>query len=131
MESFSDSDGASIRFSVDGEDQTGLVPIPNTGNFLDWTTITAGRDIPLNQGVQQVRIDIVGEAFTLDNFSISVTTALLGDVNQDGVVNFSDIPSMIQILISGAYLEEADVNEDGAVGFSDIPPFIAILQAAG
>jgi len=78
-----------------------------------------------------VRIDIVGEAFTLDNFSISVTTALLGDVNQDGVVNFSDIPSMIQILISGAYLEEADVNEDGAVGFSDIPPFIAILQAAG
>jgi hypothetical protein len=52
---------------------------------------------------------------------------LLGDVNLDGIVDFSDIPPFIDILTSGIYLTEADLNFDGFVDFSDIPPFIAIL----
>jgi hypothetical protein len=54
-------------------------------------------------------------------------TVLLGDCNQDGVVNFSDIPSFIEILIAGTYLEEANCNQDGVVDFSDIDRFIEIL----
>ena len=54
---------------------------------------------------------------------------LLGDCNQDGVVNFSDIPAFIDVLISGVFLEEADCNLDGLIDFSDIPPFINILSA--
>jgi agarase len=52
---------------------------------------------------------------------------LLGDVNQDTVVDFSDIPPFIAILIAGDYQTEADVNEDGSVTFSDIGPFIERL----
>ena len=54
---------------------------------------------------------------------------LLGDVNQDGLVDFSDIPSFISILQAGGFLDEADINGDGVVDFSDIPAFIDLLIA--
>jgi len=54
---------------------------------------------------------------------------LLGDAHQDGLVNFSDIPTFIAILQAGDFLEEADINEDGVVNFSDIPFFIELLMA--
>jgi len=52
---------------------------------------------------------------------------VLGDCNQDGVVNFEDISSFIMFLTSDSFLKEADVNQDNIVDFSDIAPFIAIL----
>ena len=54
---------------------------------------------------------------------------LLGDVNQDGVIDFSDIPSFITILQDGTFLDEADVNRDGVVDFADISFFIDLLVA--
>lgn len=69
-----------------------------------------------------------GAVFVDDVTFLNVSdTALLGDVNLDGGVDFSDIPAFIAILIAGGYQTEADVNEDGSVTFSDISPFIAIL----
>ncbi len=55
------------------------------------------------------------------------STFLLGDCNLDSIVDFSDIPSFIDILTSGTFREEADCNLDGEVNFSDIPSFIEIL----
>jgi aryl-phospho-beta-D-glucosidase BglC (GH1 family) len=52
---------------------------------------------------------------------------LLGDCDQNGVVNFEDIPAFIAILQAGTSLKEADCNQDDAVNFADIPAFIAIL----
>ena len=54
---------------------------------------------------------------------------LLGDVNQDGVIDFGDIPAFIAILQAGDFLDEADINGDGMVDFSDIPLFIELLIA--
>ncbi len=54
---------------------------------------------------------------------------LLGDANQDGVVDFSDIPSFISLLQNGIFLDEADINGDGVVDFADIPFFIDLLSA--
>jgi len=54
---------------------------------------------------------------------------LLGDCNQDGVVNFLDISPFIAIISAGDYLGQADVNEDGAVNLLDITPFIALLSS--
>lgn len=61
-------------------------------------------------------------------FEVASTSVLLGDVNQDGVVNFLDIAPFIDFLTNGNYLEEADCNLDGVVTFLDIAPFIAILS---
>ena len=55
------------------------------------------------------------------------STFLLGDVNQDGVINFEDIPSFISLLQGGGFLDEADINGDGVVDFGDIPFFIDLL----
>lgn len=52
---------------------------------------------------------------------------ILGDINRDGMVDFSDIPPFIDVLVSGDLQEEADTDRDGSVTFSDIPPFIDIL----
>ncbi len=56
-------------------------------------------------------------------------TTLLGDANQDGLVNFFDIISFVSILGSNSFLAEADTNEDGMVDFLDIESFIGILAS--
>ena len=52
----------------------------------------------------------------------------VGDVNRDGRVDFSDIPSFIAVLQAGTYQFEADVDGNGLVNFSDIPSFIDLLS---
>ena len=54
----------------------------------------------------------------------------MGDVNGDGVVNFDDIPSFVEVLLAGMFRAEADVNQDSEVNFEDIPRFVEILLAA-
>lgn len=59
-----------------------------------------------------------------------VAPVVLGDVDQNGVVDFADIPAFIEVLQTGMFLPEADINQDGVVNFDDIPGFIEILTAA-
>jgi len=54
---------------------------------------------------------------------------LLGDLNQDGVVDFSDISPFIQALVTGEFQAEADIDLNGVVNFLDIGPFIEILSS--
>ena len=63
------------------------------------------------------------------SFSLAATDCLLGDVNQDSIVNFLDISPFIGVLSSGGDFQcEADINEDNVVSFLDIAPFIGILS---
>ncbi len=75
-----------------------------------------------------------GHDLWIDNVAVTGTLAqapvLLGDVNQDGAVNFSDIPTFISVLSAATYQAEADCDGSGAVDFSDIPEFIAILSGS-
>lgn len=77
-----------------------------------------------------------GNSFPDDHFSPNATLtvrlvspSLLGDCNQDGVVDFLDISPFIAVLASSSFLEQADCNQDGVVSFLDIGPLIAILAA--
>ena len=77
-----------------------------------------------------------GLSFFSSNATLTVTlgapagNVLLGDADQDGVVDFSDIPAFIAVLQAGTFLAEADCNQNGQVDFADIPVFIAILQGS-
>ena len=53
----------------------------------------------------------------------------LGDVNQDGDVNFLDISPFISVLSTGDFQAEADVDRSGGVNFLDIAPFIQVLSS--
>lgn len=61
--------------------------------------------------------------------TVSTTPLLLGDVNLDGEVTFGDIDPFINILTENSFQEEADFDENGAVNFFDIPGFIEALSA--
>lgn len=90
------------------------------GDYVDLQTVFAGKDNYLDTNP--------GTTFlALPGVSHPSPETILGDANLDGVVGFSDIPSFIEILVSGSFLDEADVNQDGVVNFTDIPPFIEIL----
>ena len=66
--------------------------------------------------------------YTVSNLEILATVdVVLGDVNQDGIVNFFDIAPFIDLLAGEDFQAEADTNGDGTVNFFDIPPFIDIL----
>ena len=63
------------------------------------------------------------------DFIVVMPEILLGDVNQDGSISFSDISPFIAILSVSGDQAEADLNEDGMVDFLDIGPFIELLSS--
>ena len=59
-----------------------------------------------------------------------IEPVLLGDVNLDNTVDFSDVSQFISILAAEDFQAEADVDQSGTVDFSDISPFIKILSGS-
>lgn len=47
-------------------------------------------------------------------------TYKLGDVNEDGKINVSDVMATVNVINSGKYDERADVNSDGKVTITDV-----------
>ena len=62
--------------------------------------------------------------------SLLSSDVLLGDIDQNGVVDFLDISPFIAILSTGEFQAEADIDQNGVVDFLDISPFIAILAGS-
>ncbi len=93
--------------------------------MLDMSSLPAGYGVSF-----RLRSESGNVAF--DNIEISsvpeLIEILLGDIDQNGVVNFLDISPFIGLLSSGQFQAEADTNEDGVVNFLDISPFITILS---
>ena len=56
--------------------------------------------------------------------------SIKGDVNEDGVVNGTDIQAVINFIVAGEYDAKADVNEDGKVNGTDIQEIINIIVSA-
>ena len=110
-----DSDGQSLLAS---SDQSGLGGTEALSSIL------------LEPGTYYTQI--TGVEDTIQLYSLQLTaeaSALKGDVDLSGAVDFSDVPAFIGILQAGVFLAEADANCDTVVDFADIPAFIAILQA--
>ena len=53
---------------------------------------------------------------------------LLGDVNQDGAVDFFDIHPFIAVLTARTPQAETDIDGNGVVNFFEIHPFIELLN---
>ena len=108
-------------FVPQADDEIEFLVVDNmTGEF---DNVTIGGSGVSNDG--GVSFDVVqsGGNLMLTNFA----PILLGDINRDDVVDFSDIPSFIAVLVSGSFQLEADIDLDGVVNFLDIAPFIQLL----
>ena len=60
----------------------------------------------------------------------SLGSFLLGDVNLDSEVDFSDIAFFISLLATEGFQAEADIDGSGTVDFDDISPFITLLSGS-
>ena len=89
------------------------------------TTVLAEGSGPLGVAVTSSHLVIADEFLGVQVEAF--LTVSLGDVNGDGLVDFSDIAPFIALLASGEFSEAADIDGNGMVNFSDIAPFIVLL----
>ena len=75
---------------------------------------TSIRFIPYQEGDENIYL---GQE---DNF-------ILGDVNQDGILNVLDIVMMVNQVLNNEYNQIADINEDGSVNVLDVVMLASIL----
>ena len=137
-----------IRITVTSDQPFTLQTLDVEGIFRTWTIESSLGGVVSPAGTGQIDFTLLSGWTGISSFeiihdpaeangfiridNISFTTApdpLTGDVNLDGVIDFSDIPSFIAILQSGDFQAEADCDQNGEVNFADIPAFIAILVA--
>ena len=62
-----------------------------------------------------------------DPVNVEVSTAALGDINCDGIIDLLDVVPFIEILVSGTYIAKADLNQDFVVDLEDVDPFVQLL----
>lgn len=109
-------------FVPQADDEIEFLMVDNmTGEF---DNINIGGSGVSNDG--GVSFDVVqsGGSLMLTNFA----PILLGDVNLDGVVDFSDISPFIKVLSTGEFQTEADTDQSGFINFLDISAFIQLLS---
>ena len=95
--------------------------------------IAAGEEIVVGQtGFDPTTItgSNTGVGFEQLILTIDEGGLLIGDVNRDGAINFSDISPFILLLANGGFQLEADIDGNGVFNFQDISPFIMLLQGA-
>ncbi len=102
----------------------------NSGGYAIPVDTDATHPVTFSQGgVATSTLDAVvagGSNAKLDYVPTSMV--LLGDVDQNNMVNFLDIAPFIAVLQASAFQAEADCDQNGVVNFLDIPAFIAILS---
>lgn len=124
-----DGDTGAILLNCNNNDDS------NTGNTFAHSanslTFTDSIDIQLTDLTANDAVVIQGFEFSVD--LPNGGDCLVGDVNEDGLVNFLDIAPFIGVLSNpdSGFSCPADTNEDGTVSFLDIAPFILILSNGG
>ena len=98
------------------------------GEFVTLSDLATDGSGNLSVTVTRANVQILFTAVTIEATNTVEDNFGLGDVNQDGLVNFLDISPFISVLsMAGEFQFEADTNQDGVVSFLDISPFIMLL----
>ena len=102
-----------------------LVSIPESGYEIDEAllfAITATSEVTGNSEEADFEITIINYEF------------ILGDANNDGIVNISDIDVIINYIMNGSaspfVFEKADVNGDGIINVLDITGIVNIIYSS-
>ena len=120
-------------FVLDGESLDDSLTIGDTFTIVQRNVTLSGRfanGVAFSFNLNSA--DSVGEDFFDPDATLTVTAVqeipLLGDCNLDGVINFADIPTFLQILCCANYLNQADIDQSNMVDFADIPALIELLM---
>jgi hypothetical protein len=106
-----------------------IAGVASSAMRLPSADVTDQTDSSWGEGGFDVRVTRFRD-FVLDatgGAAVFVTTAVLGDINDDGEVNGLDVDPFVEVLLSGPYQPEADMNEDQVVNGLDVDPFVAAV----
>ena len=97
------------------------------GNSSDLYTFEGYDHNPFNES--NANMDITVE-FTRDfmyDFVCSAEDSVLGDLNEDSVVNVQDIIIMVNIILGDEYNEAADLSGDGIINILDVIQLVNLI----
>lgn len=69
------TDAGAIQFSFGTNNSTGELPLPATDGMTNWSTQTLATSVPLNAGIQALRVSIAGASRSFNLKSIAVIAA--------------------------------------------------------
>ena len=140
--------GGIVHFQVSGTKKSSIVTnnltINGTVKLTDDNTFTEGYSLTLwtvsgnFSGTPTFDLPELPSGLKWDTSGLCDATgvltvvkgALKGDVNEDGLVNGTDIQAIINVIVASGYDEKADVNNDGVVNGTDIQEIINIIVSA-
>ena len=64
-------------------------------------------------------IDTEWMLYVLDELT-GENQGILGDINGDGIPNILDLVSLVNLILSGEYMDTGDLNEDGTLNILDV-----------
>ncbi|MFK7759584.1 MAG: family 16 glycosylhydrolase [Phycisphaerales bacterium] len=120
--------GGVFSIESDGQDLTGLLSFPATGDWQNWTTVSS--QVELEAGVQTLRFVNEGIAGFEYNFNwLEFTAVDNGCSSVDlatpfGQLNFLDVSAFLSQFSAGN--PDADLTADGQFNFLDISEFLQI-----
>ena len=119
------------QFSVDGEEKFCQGALQNDSWFINNTVLTSGTHTLTWSYIKDSSLNPEGDYFAIDNVYLIMPDYILGDVDDDGNVNISDVSALIDYLLTGdeSYINymAADCDQSGDVGISDVPVLIDYL----
>ena len=90
-----------------------LVIVDYDGEFIDYI------DIPNLGNAQKSYIRNILEEY--------YEQSILGDINQDSIVNVQDIIILVSIILDGQTSDSGDLNSDGVVNILDVVQIVNII----
>ena len=114
--------------------QGGSFRLENGNTLITQTHI--GRIIEVNQ-MGDIVWDYIHQTDEIDTFWIArsqkyaldyLETNLLGDINEDGIINVLDAVSLVNIILAnGPYMTQADINLDGSNNVLDVVLMVNVI----
>ena len=120
------SSGLPITYTIDNG--SSIADIYSTGDKIYIDCISAGEVQII--AVQPGNNNYYSTPRIRKNVIINDASNIRGDVNDDGVVNGTDIQAIINLIVESQYDEKGDVNKDDIVNGTDIQEVINIIVNA-
>ena len=128
-----------LAFIDEDGNQIGQAETLGTYNAF-WTLLSSDYQIPI--GTRSIQMILMGTRYAgddndsyFDDLFLKVwrdtscmNTGMLGDLNQDEILNILDIIILVNIILEGDdYQLQADMNEDGFINILDIVTLVDII----
>lgn len=125
----SNTTGGTIRFEIDGVPVSGVLTVPVTGGWQNWTTITGTADLPAGEHVLRLaNRSSSSQAFNINFFEFAGRNCNQADFAVPfGTLDFFDVQAFLAAFAGHA--PEADLNNDGEFNFFDVQMFLATFAA--